>query len=120
MPSDSALGFLAGILVGFVVWGRTPASAQTTVGNQLAVQAPIQAATQEYVRYDIPTEGSPSVGPKDAPITIVEFSDLQCPFCKRFHDETFQQLLAAYPGKIRFVYRHLPLTSIHSEAFPAA
>ncbi|MEO5886349.1 MAG: DsbA family protein, partial [Anaerolineales bacterium] len=42
------------------------------------------------------------------------------PFCKRFHDETFQQLLAAYPGKIRFVYRHLPLTSIHSEAFPAA
>jgi protein-disulfide isomerase len=51
---------------------------------------------------------------------IVEFSDFQCPFCKRFYDETYQQLLAAYPGKIRFVYRHLPLTSIHPEAFPAA
>jgi len=115
-----ALGFLAGILVGFVVWGRAPASAQTTASNQPAVQAPIQAATPEYIRYDIPTDGSPSVGPEDAPIVIVEFSDFQCPFCKRFHDETFNQLLAAYPNQIRFVHRHLPLTSIHSEAFPAA
>jgi protein-disulfide isomerase len=51
---------------------------------------------------------------------IVEFSDFQCPFCKRFTDDSYQQLLAAYPGKIRFVFRHLPLTSIHPEAFPAA
>jgi protein-disulfide isomerase len=80
------------------------------------------AATQEpqYVRYDISTEGYPSIGPDDAPITVVEFSDFQCPFCKRFHDETYQALLDAYPGQIRFVYRNLPLTSIHPDAFPAA
>jgi len=114
------LAFLAGILVGFVIGGRAPVAEQTTASNQPAVQAPVQAATPEYIRYDIPTDGSPSVGPGDAPIVIVEFSDLQCPFCKRFHDETFNQLLAAYPNQIRFVYRHLPLTSIHPEAFPAA
>jgi len=115
-----ALAFLAGILVGFVIWGRAPVTKQTTASNQPAIQTPAQAAAPEYVRYEIPAEGFPSAGPKDAPITVVEFSDFQCPFCKRFHDETFDALLTAYPGKIRFIYRHLPLTSIHSEAFPSA
>ena len=120
-----ALAFLAGVLVGFVIWGRTPNSSQATVANQSAtqapvVQAPVQTAVPQYIRYDVPAEGFPSLGPKDAPIVIVEFSDFQCPFCKRFHDETFQQLLAAYPGKIRFVYRQFPLTSIHPNASPAA
>ncbi len=79
-------------------------------------------ATQppQFIRYDVPADGFPGIGPEDAPIVIVEFSDFQCPFCKRFYDETYQQLLAAYPDKIRFVYRHLPLTSIHPEAFPSA
>ncbi|MFO3796321.1 MAG: DsbA family protein, partial [Anaerolineales bacterium] len=66
------------------------------------------------------TEGFPSLGPKDAPIVIVEFSDFQCPYCQRFHRQTFEALMAAYPGKIRFVYRNLPLTTIHPQAFPAA
>ena len=61
-----------------------------------------------------------SMGDPNAPVKVEEFSDFQCPFCKRFQDETFKQLMAAYPGKIRFVYRHLPLTSIHPEGFPAA
>ena len=113
------LAFAVGILTGYVVWGRT------SVQEQTAAQAPIAevpAATQppQFTRYDIPADGFPSIGPEDAPITIVEFSDFQCPFCKRFQDETAKQLLAGYPGKIRFVYRHLPLTSIHPEAFPAA
>ena len=116
----AALTFLAGILVGFIIWGRAQVTERVAAGNQPSVQAPAQPAAQEYVRYDIPAEGFPSLGPEDAPIVIVEFSDFQCPFCKRFHDETFQQLLAAYPNQIRFVYRHLPLTSIHPEAFPAA
>ncbi|MHB8776565.1 MAG: DsbA family protein [Anaerolineales bacterium] len=113
------LAFAVGILTGYVVWGRSP------LQNQPTAQAPvaeIPGATQppQFTRYDIPADGFPSIGPEDAAIVIVEFSDFQCPFCKRFHDETYQQLLAAYPGKIRFVYRHLPLTSIHPEAFPSA
>lgn len=114
------LAFAVGILTGYFVWGRFAAAPQTAAKGQPAAQIPPATQAPRYVRYDVPTEGFPSMGPADAPITIVEFSDFQCPFCKRFQDETFKQLMAAYPGKIRFVYRHLPLTSIHPEAFPAA
>jgi protein-disulfide isomerase len=83
------------------------------------VEAPVTQQPQ-FIRYDIPSEGFPSIGPADAPITIVEFSDYQCPYCRRWHEQVYQPLLATYPGKIRLVYRHLPLTSIHPDAFPAA
>lgn len=114
------LAFAVGILTGYVVWGRPPVQTQTVVDNQPAAQGPAVTQAPQYTRYDIPSDGFPTIGPADAPIVIVEFSDFQCPFCKRFFDETYQQLLEAYPDKIRFVYRHLPLTSIHPEAFPSA
>ena len=114
------LAFAVGILTGYVVWGRPPVQTQTVVDNQPAAQGPAATQAPQYTRYDIPSDGFPAIGPADAPIVIVEFSDFQCPFCKRFFDETYQQLLEAYPDKIRFVYRHLPLTSIHPEAFPSA
>lgn len=112
--------FVIGILTGYFVWGRNPASARAVANNPSAAQIPSATQAPRYVRYDVATDGFPSMGPAAAPIVIVEFSDFQCPFCQRFYDQTFKQLMAAYPGKIRFVYRHLPLTSIHSEAFPAA
>ncbi len=112
------LAFALGILVGYVIGGRGAVTA-------IAPQQPVAPAVQpteapQYVRYNIPTEGYPSFGPADAPITIVEFSDYQCPFCRRFHEQTYQALLDAYPGQIRFVYRNLPLTSIHPDAMSAA
>jgi protein-disulfide isomerase len=57
-------------------------------------------------------------GTKDAPITIVEYSDFQCPFCSRGKD-TVTQLMKKYPGKIRFIYKHLPL-SFHPQAMISA
>src|SRR5262245_56402328 len=51
-------------------------------------------------------------GPKDAPVTIVEFSDFQCPFCKSA-TTTIKQVLEKYPGKVRLVFRDYPLASIH-------
>jgi protein-disulfide isomerase len=121
----SILTFFAGILVGYVVWG-TGLLSQLGIGSGTAaqsngpvVEAPVTAEPQ-YTRYSIPTDGSYFLGPADAPITIVEFSDYQCPFCRRWHDEVYEKLLAAYPGKIRFVYRNLPLTSIHPDAQAAA
>lgn len=55
------------------------------------------------------------LGDANAPLTIIEFSDTECPFCKRFH-ATMQQVVKEYPGKVRWVYRHFPLTQLHSKA----
>ena len=119
------LAFAVGVLVGYVAWGRdtvvtvaAPAAAAQQPSGQVA-EAPVTQQPQ-YRRYDIPIDGYPSLGPEDAKIVLVEFSDFQCPFCRKFHDETYQSLLDAYPGQIRFVYRNLPLTSIHPNAMPAA
>jgi protein-disulfide isomerase len=99
----------------------TPTAAPTSIPTFTpTVTTANTAPAQTFRRYDIPTDGFYSSGPKDAPITIVEFSDFQCPFCKRWHDQVYQPLLAAYPGKIRFVYRNLPLVGIHPQAMTAA
>jgi protein-disulfide isomerase len=120
----TVLSFAVGVLLGYIVWGYQPAGSQEQTAQAARPAGPVAEApvTEEpqFVRYDIPDEGYPSLGPEDAPITIVEFSDYQCPFCRRWHDEVYEPLLAAYPGKIRMVYRHLPLTSIHPDAFAAA
>jgi protein-disulfide isomerase len=113
------LTFGLGVLLGYVLWGTNLLAGAGSSDTQAVNQAAATAEPQ-YIRYDIPTEGNYSFGPEDAPITIVEFSDFQCPFCKRWHDEVYGPLLAAYPGQIRFVYRNLPLTSIHPDAQSAA
>lgn len=57
-------------------------------------------------------------GNKDAPITLIEYSDFECPFCARGYN-TVMELMKKYDGKIRFVYKHLPL-SFHPHAMPAS
>ena len=61
-------------------------------------------------------------GDPDAPITIVEFSDFQCPFCSRFFQQTLPAIEDNYinTGKVKFVYRDLPLDSLHPNARPSA
>lgn len=118
----TVLAFAVGVLVGYVVWGYgSPAGVDqmTAQPSGPIAEAPV-TAQPKFVRYNIPSEGYPFIGPEDAPITIVEFSDYQCPYCQRWHQEVYEPLLAAYPGRIRFVYRHFPLTSIHPDAFAAA
>ena len=76
---------------------RKPTSARVSIGN------------------------SQSLGQVDAPVTMVEFTDYQCPYCKRFHDSTFKKLQEKYidTGKLRYVSMDLPL-SFHQQARPAA
>jgi len=58
-------------------------------------------------------------GDKNAPITWIEYSDLECPYCKQIHPDLLK-LVDAYKGKVRWVFRHFPLESIHANAKPLA
>jgi protein-disulfide isomerase len=66
--------------------------------------------------------GAQMIGSKDAPLTMVEFTDYQCPFCQRFHNMTFGDLKKNYidTGKVRFYSRDFPLESLHPNANRAA
>ncbi|QRN93650.1 thioredoxin domain-containing protein [Archangium violaceum] len=85
--------------------------------------APKAAAPQQeapataYRKVDVPAD-SPSFGPKNAKVTIVEWSDFQCPFCSRV-TPTLKQIKENYPNDVRVVFRHQPL-SFHPNAKPAA
>ena len=59
------------------------------------------------------------IGPASAPVTIVEFSDFQCPSCRRLHT-ALQEIRARYPVQVSLLYRHYPLESIHPHAASAA
>jgi protein-disulfide isomerase len=66
--------------------------------------------------------GSPSLGSSDAKVTIVEFTDFQCPFCGAYARDTFGRILSEYvkTGKVRYVSRNFPLDQIHPLAHKAA
>lgn len=76
---------------------------------------PLQA-----VMAKIDLEGRPARGPADAKVTIVEFSDFQCPFCARGYQILEDQVMPEYEGKVRLFFKHLPLKSIHPWAEGAA
>ena len=67
----------------------------------------------------VPLGSSPVLGPKDAPITLVEFSDFQCPYCG-LAQPTLKELEAKYKGKMKLVFKHFPLTQVHENAMSAA
>ncbi len=71
----------------------------------------------EQPRVQVAAKG-PAKGPESAQVTIVEFSDFQCPFCRRA-EPIVSEILARYPDKVRLVYRHFPL-EMHNRARPAA
>ena len=82
-----------------------PTAPAETGGNFAAVAA---VTNDDHIR-----------GDKNAKITLLEYSDFECPFCSR-HKPTMDQLLTQYDGDVRLVYRHFPLNSIHPNAQKAA
>lgn len=71
----------------------------------------------ESIRVTVDEKNNPSMGPKDAKITVIEFSDFECPFCKRSQDVN-RQLREKYKGQIRWVFRDFPLP-FHQDAMYA-
>ncbi len=73
----------------------------------------------EPLRIEVAHEGFPSKGSADAPVTIVEFSDFECPYCSRVNP-TLERVTAEYGDQVRLVFRQFPLNSIHPNAQKAA
>jgi protein-disulfide isomerase len=70
-------------------------------------------------KIDVATDNEPFLGPENAPVTIVEFSDFQCPYCRQAQG-ALKQLMAVYEGKVKLVFRDFPLRNIHPQAQKAA
>jgi len=109
-------GFGDGSSSGSGATGRAvaaPTAAAPTAGGNAPAPGP---------RAELEIGDAPFQGDEDAPVTIVEFSDFQCPFCSRFYSQTLPQIEEEYvqTGKVKFVYMHFPLESIHPQALPAA
>lgn len=84
-----------------------------------AARPAAQAQADPNKVYSLPIGESPTKGPADAPVTMVEFADFQCPFCAR-NLPLIKQVLDAYPKDVKFVYKEFPLTGIHNNAMAAS
>jgi protein-disulfide isomerase len=100
-----AVALVLGVGVGFGLGRSTPSA-----------EAPTQ--NSELVNVDI--TGRPYRGADNAPVTLVEFTDYECPYCKRHFQLTLDTLLALYGNKLKYVIRNFPVTSLHAHAQEAA
>jgi protein-disulfide isomerase len=73
----------------------------------------------EPLRIPVDSQDAPSRGPADAPVTLVEFGDFQCPYCAGL-ESTLRQIRKNYGAKVRLVFRQFPLESIHPQAWKSA
>jgi protein-disulfide isomerase len=124
--------FGLGLAAGYFIWAR-PLEARLSSANQaladLQIAANQQAAAtqvagntarQQVQRYDVSIDDDPIYGPDTAKITIIEFSDYECPFCQKWSVEVLPRLREKYGDQIRLVYRDFPLIGLHDNAAPAA
>ena len=91
---------------------------RANVGNAQRPAAPAPQGEDMNKVYTIDPGSSVIIGKKDAPVTIIEFSDFQCPFCARFYP-AIKDVLAAYPDQVRVIVKNFPLP-FHPNARPAA
>lgn len=112
------------LIVGAVPYSQLSTAIDQKLSGDMPPRAPTQpqqqAPPQQAERADV-KDGNYVLGDDNAPVTIVEFTDFQCPFCKRAHDQTFPQIMSEYidEGQVRYTVRHYPLP-FHTEAAKAS
>ena len=118
--------FIAGAMFGYLVSEKFSGDARIDeLTERLANLESVESAPQPQLPQravppaqrritDVSIEGAPIRGPEDAPITIIAFSDFQCPYCSRAHP-TLLRVLDAYPQSVRLVFKHNPLP-MHPDA----
>jgi protein-disulfide isomerase len=110
---------IGGFALGHVVGSRSATDGGAEGGSAEEAQAADVEVAGDIERYKVAvTDAQPSKGPKDALITIVEFSEFQCPFCARVLPTT-KEIVDTYGDKVRIVWRNNPL-GFHNNAGPAA
>ena len=117
IPHCSRLVFLAGVALG--IGGMVVI--ERLLDQQLAQPSEPQARAIPALTSPLLLQGEPVLGDPSAPLTIVEFSDFECSYCRRFHKQVMPQLKRDYidTGLVRFVHKDLPLP-FHPHARPAA
>ncbi len=129
--------FAAGFVVAWVIFNSSGGSVNAaeirnaaSEGARAAVQAELAALRLELsnlaggsqptpavpTRVDVDPGDSPFWGPENAKVTIVEFSDFECSFCARFYRDTYKALKERYQSRVRFVFKHFPISAIHPNA----
>jgi len=107
---------LASVIVASLKAGKSEKEALADAEASRFAHAPEHKVLEDPI--EVPTAGAPMTGPADAPITVVEFSDFQCPYCYLATPE-LQAVLAAYPTQVKLIFKQFPL-DIHSQAALAA
>lgn len=116
------------LVLGYFVGNALPISGNSPQQTIVVQQEGNVAATAENQPQQAPNptqlspDNDPVIGNLNAPVQVYEFSDFQCPFCRRFFTDSLSQLEKEYvdTGKVLFVYKDFPLTQIHPGALPAA
>jgi protein-disulfide isomerase len=106
------LGVLIGLGIGWLAWRETPGSGRAVAAGP--------SSESTVLVHGVDVGADPVLGPENAPITIVEFSDFECPFCEKFARETAPALRRQYGDKIRWIFVNNPLQSIHPKAYDLA
>ena len=109
---------MAGVVVDAVKSGKNGAAALAAAKDSRYGHGPQQSTKLLEDAVPMPVAGAPVTGPANAPLTLVEFSDFQCPYCIKASQE-LPAVLKAYPTQVKWIFKEFPLDS-HSQAALAA